>query len=419
MMNSDFDQSLAKYAEAILRVGVNLQPGQRLVIFGFGGGAPLNAAPLIRQITRSAYQMGARYVGILWNDDETNLLRFQHAPRDSFEETAPWLPLGVLDFIEKGDALLSVTANNPDLLAGQDPRLVAVAQKAGVTQMRPVLESITRNVTPWCVVAASHPAWAAKVFAGAPADQQEALLWEQIMRICRIDQPDPLAAWQEHVRRLTAVSEHLNARRYSDLHFVGPGTDLKVGLADGHLWCSAAMKSQNGITFTANMPTEEVFTLPHRARVEGTVTATKPLGYGGAVIEGIEVTFFQGRVVNIRAKNNQSLLDDLIATDEGAARLGEVALTPHRSPISQSGLLFYNTLIDENAASHVALGRGYAFTVAGGATMNPDEFAAVGGNQSLVHVDFMIGDATVDVDGIAADGTKEPLMRDGEWVFHV
>ena len=341
-MNPEFDSALAKYADAIIRVGVNLQAGQRLVISGFGGGAPLNAAPLARQLARAAYQAGARYVGILWNDDETNLLRFQHAPRDSFAEVAPWLPGGILDFIEKGDALISITANDPDLLAGQDAKLIAAAQKAAVTQMRPVSENITRNATPWCVVAGSHPAWAAKVFPAAPAAEQEALLWEQIMRICRMDQPDPLAAWQEHVRRLAAVADHLNARRYTDLHFVGPGTDLMVGLVDGHLWCSARMKSQNGIDFTANMPTEEVFTLPHRARVEGTVAATKPLSYGGAVIEGIEVTFSQGRAVGVRARNGQAIMEDLIATDEGAAHLGEVALVPHRSPISQSGLLFFN-----------------------------------------------------------------------------
>ncbi len=241
-------------------------------------------------------------------------------------------------------------------------------------------------------------------------------MWQAIARLCRLDQPDPIAAWAAHLKHLASRSAFLNAKHYAALHFRGPSTDLRVGLPSGHTWVSGQSTSRNGIPFVANIPTEEVFTIADRARVDGTVRATKPLAYGGTMIEDFSLTFKDGRVVQLSASRGEAALRQLVDTDDGAGRLGEVALVPHGSPIAQSGLLFYNTLFDENAASHVALGTAYKFTLAGGETMDDDAFMRAGGNRSAVHVDFMIGSGQVDVDGITPGGAPEPVMRSGEWV---
>jgi aminopeptidase len=248
-----------------------------------------------------------------------------------------------------------------------------------------------------------------------PPNEAVARLWEAIARMCRLDASDPVMAWETHLGNLAARSEYLNRKRYSALKYTGPGTDLMLGLPEGHIWVSGRSASRNGIPFTANLPTEEVFTIAHKDRVDGVVRASKPLSYGSTLIEGFSVTFEHGQIVNCSAEKNGDTLQRLLDTDEGARRLGEVALVPHSSPISQSGLLFYNTLFDENAASHVALGNAYKFTLKGGNDMNDAEFERAGGNRSGVHVDFMIGSGELDVEGVLANGTTEPLMRKGEW----
>jgi aminopeptidase len=416
-MASEFEQRLRHYGELTVKVALNLQPGQRLVIVGplANGGTSLEAAPLVRHIAESAYRAGARLVETIWGDEVMQLARVQHAPRDSFGEFSAWLPDALVTHVESGNAVLSIYANDPDLLKDGAPDLVGTLQQTVAHAFRPFRELVSRNQTNWAVVAAAHPAWAARVFPDLPADRQVAQLWDTIARLCRLDRADPVAAWETHLSLLIARSGYLNQKRYAALRYSGGGTDLTIGLPDAHTWVSGRSVTRSGIPFTANLPTEEVFTIPHKDRVDGIVRSTKPLSHGGTLIEGFTLRFTGGRVVNVTAARGESVLRQLVETDAGAARLGEIALVPHSSPISQSGLLFYNTLFDENAASHVALGSAYKFTLTGGDAMDDAEFERAGGNRSAIHVDFMIGSADLDVDGLRHDGTSEPLMRRGEW----
>jgi len=290
-----------------------------------------------------------------------------------------------------------------------------MVQQVVSRSVRPFRECISRNQTNWAVIAAASPGWAQRVFPNASAETQLGLLWDAIRRLCRLDQPDPIGAWERHLKALAARRDYLNDKRYDALRYRGPGTELTVGLARGHIWTGGRSTSANGIAFAANLPTEEVFTMPARDRVEGRVRASKPLSYGGTLIEDFEMTFEGGRIVHVRAARGEEVLRQLVATDAGAARLGELALVPHSSPVSQTGHLFFNTLFDENAASHLALGAAYAFTLEGGDQMTPEEFERAGANRSATHVDFMIGSGELDIDGVKADGTSEPLMRAGEW----
>jgi aminopeptidase len=413
-MALDFEQNLRKYAEMAVKIGVNVQPGQRLMIR-----APIDNAPLARLLAISAYQAGARLVDVIWEDEQLELIRFQHAPRDSFEEASSWLPSAQLDYAQQGDALISIRGNDPDLLKDQDPELIASARKAANIKFAPFTDLLMHGALSWLVISAPVASWAAKVFPDLAAEQQITRLWEMIFDVCRLKQPDPIAAWDQHINQLSARSEYLNGKQYAALHYRAPGTDLRVGLPHGHVWQSGRAISAKGITFVPNMPTEETFTLPHSHQVSGVVTSSKPLNYGGTLIENFRLTFAEGQVVELEAAAGEESLRKLIATDAGASRLGEVALVPHSSPISQSGLLFYNTLFDENAASHLALGRAYQVTLEGGTAMSNQEFAQAGGNNSLIHVDFMIGGATMDVDGMTEDGAAEPVMRAGEWAFGV
>ena len=410
-------KSLEAYSDLVVRVGLNLRAGQRLIIIGplANGGASLEAAPLIRRIAVSAYRAGAPLVEVLWGDEELLLLRFQHAPRDSFGQFSEWLPRTLLEHVQHDHAVLSVYANDPDHLKDQNPDLITAVQQATSRAVREFREQISRNQINWTVVAAPGERWAAKVFADAPPGQQVPLLWDAIGRLCRLDHDDPIAAWERHLAELAARRDFLNAKRYTALKYTGPGTVLTIGLPEGHAWVAGRSFSQSGIEFAPNLPTEEVFTIAHREHVEGTVRSTKPLSYGGTLIEGFALRFEKGRVINSSAERGADVLRKLIETDDGAGRLGEVALVPHSSPISQSGRLFYNTLFDENAASHVALGSAYKFTLDGGETMDDDTFSRAGGNRSAIHVDFMIGSGELDVDGVLPTGTPEPLMRRGEW----
>lgn len=405
-------QGLENFAELIIRVGLNLRPGQHLVVR-----APVEAALLVRKVAASAYKAGCRLVDVMWSDDQVTLARYQYAPRDSFEEYPHWFFPAMEEYARRGDALLSIAAEDPDLLKGQDPKLISLAQQTRMRLGRGYSTLISRSATNWCVVSMPIPAWAAKVFPGLSAEAAMEKLWEMIANACRLDQPDPVAAWQAHVRQLAARCKYFNQRQYSALHFSGPGTDLTVGLPEKHVWMSGQMTSENGILFLPNIPTEEMFTLPDRRRIDGVVRATLPLSYGGNLIEDFSLTFEGGRVVKVSAARNESILRDLVETDEGSHSLGEVALVPHSSPISQSGILFFNTLFDENAASHLALGRAYKFSLQGGEAMSDEQFLAAGGNLSLTHVDFMVGSGQIDLDGIRADGSVEALMRAGEWAF--
>jgi aminopeptidase len=418
--NQQHQELLRKYAEAIVRVGLNLRAGQRLIMTNATSrGVPPAARPLVHEVTRAAYAAGARFVDVIWGDEEMLRLRLAHAPADSFDEYPTWHVNGIMDMIRNGDALLSIYANDPDVYRGLDPEQVSAMQKTHLENYQEIGLHVTRNAMNWCVVAAAAPAWAAKMFPDLPLDEAEGRLWQAIFETTRAVEPDPVAAWGKHIKNLRKRAEYMQAKKYTALHYKSDQTDFTLGLPTGHKWISAQSLAENGVVFTANMPTEEIFTLPDRQRADGIVTSTFPLSYGGSLIEDFTVTFENGRIVRVTAKKNESILQKLVDTDEGSTRLGEVALVPVSSPIARRGHLFYNTLFDENASCHIAIGRAYRFTLTGGEELTDEEFNAAGGNTSLTHIDFMIGSPQMDIDGIREDGTREPVMRSGEWAFEV
>ena len=407
----EFEKNLDRLAEIAVRSGLGLAPGQELVMT-----ATLDAVPLARRITEHAYKAGASLVTTLFTDEEATLLRYHYGPDASFDAAASWLYEGMAQAFRKGAARLAITGNDPSLLSKEDPEKVSRANRAMSKAYRPALELITRHEINWTIVACATPAWAEAMFPDLPQDEGLARLWSAIFAASRADLPDPVAAWKAHDANLHARCDQLNKKRYSALHFRGPGTDLRVGLSDGHLWLGGGTTAGNGLYCIANMPTEEVFTTPHKDRVEGNVTSTKPLSHQGTMIEGISVQFKAGKIVEAHASRGEQVLQRMIDTDEGARRLGEVSLVPHSSPIASSGLLFMNTLFDENAACHIALGQAYSSCLKDGDTLTPEQLAACGANSSLIHVDWMIGSNRIDVDGINASGGSEPVMRAGEWV---
>jgi aminopeptidase len=406
------DELLDRYAQLAVRSGLNLRKGQELLIT-----APLDAVPLVRRITEHAYKSGATLVTAFYSDDPATLARYRFAPDESFDTAPGWLFDGMAAAFRGGAARLAIAGEDPGLLAGQDPARLARANKARSIAYRPALELITGFAINWCVIACATPAWARSVFPQLREGEALAKLWSAIFSCCRADLPDPVAAWEEHSAALARRTAFLNERRYAALTYRGPGTDLVLGLAQDHVWKGGAGKARNGIVCNANIPTEEVFTAPHKDKVDGTVCSTKPLSYQGSMIDGIKVRFEKGRIVEMTAAKGEDAFRSLISTDEGAARLGEVALVPHSSPISRSGIVFNNTLFDENAASHVAVGQSYTENIRDGGNRSKDELAALGANSSLVHVDWMIGSGNLDVDGLHADGRAEPLMRQGEWAI--
>ncbi|MFP1645458.1 aminopeptidase [Pontitalea aquivivens] len=411
MTAPDLDPAkLDRLAEVAVRVGLNLQPGQDLILT-----APVAALPLVRRIAAAAYRAGAGVVTPLLSDEEVTLARFGNADDASFDRAPGWLYAGMAEAFAAGAARMAIVGEDPMLLAGQDPARVARAGKANAVAYKPALEKISNFDINWTIAACPTPSWAARVFPGLPVDQAVTRLADAIFAASRLDGADPVADWAAHNAALGARTEWLNGHRFAALHFRGPGTDLTVGLADGHEWHGGASVAQNGVVCNPNIPTEEVFTTPHARRVEGCVRASKPLSHQGSLIDGIEVRFAEGRITEARATRGEEVLHKLLDTDEGARRLGEVALVPHSSPISQSGLLFYNTLFDENAACHIALGQCYSKCFVNGAGLGADQIAAQGGNSSLIHVDWMIGSAETEIDGLTADGTRVPVFRGGEW----
>jgi len=407
----EFEKNLDRLAEVAVHSGLGLAPGQELVMT-----ATLDTVPLARRITEHAYKAGASLVTTLFTDEESMLLRYLYGSDAGFDAAASWLYEGMAQAFRSGAARLAITGGDPSLLSKQDPERVSRANRAMSKAYRPALELITRHEINWTIVACATPAWAAAMFPDLPQDQALEKLWSAIFAASRADQLDPVAAWKAHDANLHASAKRLNEKRYSALHFRGPGTDLRVGLADDHLWLGGGTTAGNGRYCIPNMPTEEVFTTPHKDRVEGTVTSTKPLSHQGTMIEEISVRFEGGKIIEAHAARGQQVLQRMIETDEGARRLGEVSLVPHSSPISSSGLLFLNTLFDENAACHIALGQSYSTCLKDGDTLTPEQLASRGANSSLIHVDWMIGSNRMDVDGISAAGNSEPVMRAGEWV---
>ncbi|MGN6487841.1 MAG: aminopeptidase [Devosia sp.] len=401
---------LDRLAEVAIKVGLQLQPGQDLVLT-----APVAALPLVRRIAAHAYKAGACFVQPIFSDEEITLARYRNAGPDSFDRAPAWLFDGMAKAFGNNAARMAISGDNPMMLSKEDPDKVARANRATSMAYRPALEKITGFDINWNIVSYPNPSWARQVFPDDDEDTAVHKLAEAIFAASRVDVDDPIAAWKAHNADLKARWTWLNGHQFSALHYTGPGTDLTIGLADEHRWKGGASEAKNGITCNPNIPTEEVFTTPHKDRVEGYVRSTKPLSHNGTLIEDIEVRFEAGRIVSAKASKGEAVLNKVLDTDEGARRLGEVALVPHSSPISKSGILFYNTLFDENAACHIALGQCYADCFVNGGKLTPDEIAARGGNRSLIHIDWMIGSGQVDIDGIKQDGSRVPVLRQGEW----
>ncbi len=402
---------LARLAETAVKVGLRLDPGQDLFLT-----APIAALPLARKIAEEAYKAGAGLVTPIFSDEEMTLSRYRYAPDASFDRAPGWLYKGVGKAFAANTARLAIVGEDPMLLSDEDPAKVARANKANSIAYKPALEKIAGFDINWNIVAYPSLSWAKRVFPGDEDEVAVARLAEAIFSASRVDNGDPVAAWRAHNDALATRTRWLNEKRFHALHYSGPGADLTIGLADGHEWHGGAATAKNGVTCNPNIPTEEVFTTPHALRVDGHVVSTKPLSYQGTLIEGIAVKFEAGRIVDARATRGENVLREVLDTDEGARRLGEVALVPNSSPISKSGLMFFNTLFDENAACHVAIGQCYSKCFIGGDKLTPEEVAARGGNKSLIHIDWMIGSGELDLDGLDAKGARTPVFRKGEWV---
>ncbi len=401
---------LDRLAEVAVRTGVNLGEGQELVIT-----APIEALPLVRRIAVHAYKAGASLVTPIFADGEMVKARYENASDASFDAAPAWLYEGMGAAFKAGAARMAITGDDPMLLAEADPKLVARVGKATSVAAKPAMNPIVGFEVNWNIVAYPGAGWAAKVFPDLPVEAAQAKLLDAIYDASRIGGDDPVKNWADHTAELKKRVKWLNDQNFETLHYTGPGTDLMLGLADGHIWKGGASPALNGIVCQPNIPTEEVFTCPHAYKVDGWVAATKPLAHQGSVIEGIRVRFEAGRIVEATASKGEDVFNALLETDEGASRIGEVALVPHSSPISQSGVLFYNTLFDENASCHIALGQCYADTIEGGSEYTPEELKQKGGNGSIIHVDWMIGAGDLDIDGIGKDGSITPVFRKGEW----
>lgn len=407
-----FQQELSNYAELAVKVGVNIQPDQYLFI-----SASTEITHFVRLVVEQAYEAGARQVFVDWVDDVVTRLRYEKAPENSFNEFPSWKKMEREQLAEKGAAFMSIVSQDPDLLNGIEPNRIRDNQISSSTALSKFRQAMQADKFSWTVIAAASSAWAEKVFPERLQEQQVPALWDAIIKAVRADLPNPVDAWLQHDKNLHEKVDYLNGKHYLKLHYTAPGTDLTIELPKKHLWCGAGSVNQAGHEFMANMPTEEVFTAPLKNGVNGYVSSTKPLSYAGTIIDEFKITFKDGAIIEATAKRGEAILKQLIETDEGAKFLGEVALVPHDSPISNSAILFYNTLFDENASNHLAIGSAYAFCLDGGKEMDSEQLQANGLNQSLTHVDFMIGSKKMDIDGILSDGTSEPIFRKGNWAF--
>lgn len=410
MTLSNFKESLKKYVELAVDIGVAVKPGDTVYVQ-----ISVDQAQLARLIVAAAYQRGAAEVQVQWFDDVLKRLDMAHMA-DERLFNIPAFVKGQFDYwVDHQAKRITVVSSDPDNLAGIDSNRIAKYQEAFAKAYKRLMEAISSMSISWTIIGAASPRWAQKVFpdAATPEEATE-LLWEAIFKTTRIDQPDPEAAWKAHDQKLREKAAWLNNEQFDQLHYMAPGTDLVVGLPKNHIWEGAGAFNPRGEEFMANMPTEEVFTAPDFRRIDGTVVSTKPLSYGGNILEDMHFTFKDGQIVEAHAKQGDDVLQNLLKTP-GARSLGEVSLVPDPSPISQSGLIFFNTLFDENASDHMALGQAYPFSVKDGVAMTNEQRAAVGLNQSPTHVDFMMGSAAMNIDGIKPDGTIIPIFRNGDW----
>lgn len=410
MSMSTFQKKLEQYADVALQKGINIQEGQGIII-----NAPIEAADFVHILSAKAYGRGAKDVHVQWGDNVLTYMKMKHAADEVLENFPRWRAEGLEEMAKDGYSVVNVYGPDPDLLKDVDSERVAKANKASAEALTTYRDYIMEDKITWTIVAFPHPDWAKKLFPNEPVASAQDKLWEQIFHITRIDKEDPMKAWDEHNENLRKARELLNDKQFKKLHYKAPGTELTIELPKNHIWAGGAAESVKGVKFNPNMPTEEVFTMPHKYGVNGTVRSTMPFNYDGNLIENFSLTFEEGKVVDYKAESGEESLKYLLETDEGAKRLGEVALVPVESPISESGHVFYNTLFDENASCHIALGKAYPTNVQKGSEMSADERDKNGVNDSLVHEDFMIGSAELDIDGEREDGTFEPVFRNGSW----
>ena len=403
-------QKLDKLAQLAVKVGLGLREGQDLFLT-----SPTSALPLARRITEYAYKAGAGLVTTIFADEEMTLARYRYGHDLSFDRAPGWLYDGLARAFDDNTARLAISGDNPMLLGSEDPEKVGRANRALSKAYRPALTKIVAHEINWSIVPYPGASWAKVVFPDDEEDVAIGKLADAIFKATRVSTSDPVAAWDEHNKALYARREWLTGKNFAALKYTGPGTDLTLGLAEGHAWKGGGGVARNGVRCNPNIPTEEVFTTPHRLRVDGIVSATKPLSYNGTLITDIAMKFEGGKITEVKAARGRDVLEKAMDSDEGGRRIGEVALVPHSSPISQSGILFYNTLFDENAASHIALGQCYSDCFVDGETITPEEVERRGGNKSVIHIDWMIGSGEIDIDGIGQDGSVTPVMRKGEW----
>lgn len=407
-----FEQKLAAFAELAVKVGVNIQPGQHLLI-----NTSVETLPFTRLVVQQAYKAGAGRVHVQLTDDVISRAFYEGAAEAEFEKYPKWIVAQRDELIENKGALLWIDAQDPDLLAGIPVERIVAQQKAGGEALHNYRQAVMSDQIAWSIVAVPSEKWAAKVFPHLPEEERMNAMWEAIFKTVRVGEGDAVALWREHVANLEKRATQLNDKRFKKLHYKAPGTDLTIELPKAHIWASGSSKTPQQTTFIANMPTEEVFTLPAKFGVNGYVSNTKPLVYQGNIIDGFTLTFENGKIVKAEAKVGQQLLEQLIANDEGSSYLGEVALVPHASPISASNILYYNTLFDENASNHLAIGEAYPTCYDGARDFTKEQRKEHGINTSITHEDFMIGSADMDIDGEHYDGTIEPVFRKGEWAF--
>ena len=405
---------LEAYARLVVRIGVNLQHDQILVI-----NSPIECAPFARLLAKEAYKAGAHEVVMSWGDELSARIKYDMAGTAVFSEFPEWRRAFYTDYAEQGAAFISIAARDPEIFSGVDPERLTLAQQAAGAALLEYRARLMANKNTWCVASVPTAAWAKKVFPEASEDEAVAKLWDAIFRTVRIGgEQDVVAAWHNHIDYLHRAAKFLNDNDFASLHYTNElGTDLTIELPEGHLWAGGSEMAATHVPFVANLPTEEVYTLPKRDGVTGRVVASKPLVYQGSLIEHFWLEFEGGRVVRFHAEKGEDVLAELLKTDEGSARLGEVALVPYDSPISKSGLLFYNTLFDENAACHLALGKAYPTCLKGGEDMDSVTLLQHGVNDSLLHEDFMVGSRELAITGTRrSDGRAVPVFRHGNFI---
>lgn len=409
---NNFQETLKKYADLAVGVGINIQKDQTLVV-----NSPIECAEFARVISKAAYDRGARNVIIRWNDEKADLIKFLNAPEEVFNEFSKFQADELEDLAKNNAAFLSIYAQDPEILKPVDPSRIAAANKSRSLALKAFREYTMSSTVAWNIVSVPTEAWAKKVFPNENSKEAVEKLWDAIFKIVRVDNDDPVAAWNEHLETITKSKKFLNEKKFKKLHYKSSATDLTIELPKGHIWAGGGENNGKGTFFVANMPTEEVYTLPLKTGVNGVVASTKPLNYGGNLIDNFTLTFKDGKVVNFTAEQGYETLEKLLNTDEGARYLGEVALVPFDSPISNSNIVFYNTLFDENASCHLAFGNAYPTCIENGSDMSEDEFIKAGANTSLTHVDFMIGSSDLNITGITEENEEFPVFVNGNWAF--